>query len=62
MNMVLHPLDEPALMRRVFALVQSGSEESPPVRTVLNAMDAGAASAIKAGLASMPSGAEGGTG
>ena len=38
-NVALVPLAEPALTRHVFALVRSGSQESPPIRAVLDAME-----------------------
>jgi DNA-binding transcriptional LysR family regulator len=47
MNVVCRPIAETSLMRRVFALVRSGSEESPPVRAILDAMDAAAALAVE---------------
>jgi DNA-binding transcriptional LysR family regulator len=37
-DVALVPLAEPALTRRVFALVRSGSQSSPPVRAVLEGM------------------------
>jgi len=37
-TVALVPLAEPALARHVFALVRSGSQESPPVKAVLDAM------------------------
>ena len=37
-DVALVPLAEPALTRHVFALVRSGSQESPPIRAVLDAM------------------------
>ena len=46
-NVVVRPLDEPALKRHVFALVRSGSEQAPAIRTVLDAMDEGAADAVR---------------
>lgn len=52
MNVVCRPIAETSLLRRVFALVRSGSEGSPPVRAVLDAMDAGAALAMEAQIAS----------
>ena len=38
-DVALVPLAEPALTRQVFALVRSGSQESPPIRAVLDAME-----------------------
>ena len=37
-RVVLVPLAETSLTRHVFALVRAGSEESPPLRAVLDAM------------------------
>jgi DNA-binding transcriptional LysR family regulator len=53
-NVVVRPLDEPALTRHIFALVRSGSEKSPAIRTVLDAMDEGAADAVRRGVGSLP--------
>jgi len=53
-NVVVRPLDEPALTRHVFALVRSGSEQSPAIRTVLDTMDEGAADAVRRGVGSLP--------
>lgn len=53
-NVVVRPLDEPALTRHVFALVRSGSEQSPAIRTVLEAMDEGAADAVRRGVGPLP--------
>jgi DNA-binding transcriptional LysR family regulator len=50
-NVALVPLAEPALTRHVFALVRSGSQESPPIRAVLDAMEDAVASA---GSGSLP--------
>jgi DNA-binding transcriptional LysR family regulator len=44
------PLDEPDLTRHIFALMRSGSEQSPVIRAVLDIMDEGAASAIRRGV------------
>jgi DNA-binding transcriptional LysR family regulator len=48
------PLDEPDLKRHIFALVRSGSEQAPAIRTVLDAMDEGAAAAVRRGVGSLP--------
>jgi DNA-binding transcriptional LysR family regulator len=53
-NVVVRPLDEPALKRHIFALVRSGSEKSTAVRAVLEAMDEGAAEAVRRGVGSLP--------
>jgi DNA-binding transcriptional LysR family regulator len=55
MDIILRPLAEPALTRHVFALIRSGSEWSPGVRTVLEAMSEGAELAVESGRASSPS-------
>lgn len=55
-NVVVRPLDDPCLIRHIFALVRAGSEKSPAVRTVLEAMDAGAAEAIARGVGTLPKG------
>jgi DNA-binding transcriptional LysR family regulator len=49
-NVVARPLDEPDLTRHIFALVRSGSEQSPAIRAVLDVMDEGAAEAIRRGV------------
>jgi DNA-binding transcriptional LysR family regulator len=53
-NVVVRTLDEPALTRRVFALVRSGSEQSAAIRTVLDAMEEGAVDAVRRGVGSLP--------
>jgi DNA-binding transcriptional LysR family regulator len=55
-NVVVRPLDEPTLTRHIFALVRSGSEQSMAIRTVLEAMDEGAAEAVQRGVGSLPTG------
>lgn len=44
-DVALVPLAEPSLTRHVYALVRSGSQESPPVKAVLDAMTEAAATA-----------------
>ena len=53
-GVVVRPLDEPDLTRHIFALVRSGSERSPAIRTVLDAMDEGAVDAVRRGVGSLP--------
>jgi DNA-binding transcriptional LysR family regulator len=53
-GVVVRPLDEPDLTRQVFALVRAGSERSPAIRTVLEAMDEGAKDAIRRGVGPLP--------
>jgi DNA-binding transcriptional LysR family regulator len=54
-GVAVRPLDEPELTRNVFALVRSGSERSPAIRTVLDAMDEGAVEAVRRGVGALPS-------
>ena len=49
-NVVARPLDEPDLTRHVFALMRTGSEQSPAMRAVLEVMDEGAQEAIRRGV------------
>jgi DNA-binding transcriptional LysR family regulator len=41
LDVVIRPLDEPALTRHLFALVRAGSSDSPAIRVVLNAIRKG---------------------
>jgi len=43
LDIVIQPLAEPPMSRRIFAAVRAGSGESPAIRTVLDAMQAAAA-------------------
>ena len=53
-GVVTRPLADPDLTRRIFALVRAGSERSPAIRTVLEAMDEGAVEAVRRGVGSLP--------
>jgi DNA-binding transcriptional LysR family regulator len=53
-GVVVRPLDEPDLKRHIFALVRAGSEQSPAIRTVLDAMHEGAVDAVRRGVGSLP--------
>jgi DNA-binding transcriptional LysR family regulator len=53
-GVVVRPLDEPDLKRHVFALVRSGSDQSPVIRTVLDTLDEGAVDAVRRGVGSLP--------
>jgi DNA-binding transcriptional LysR family regulator len=53
-NIAVRPLDEPDLTRHIFALVRSGSEQSTPIRTVLDAMEEGAVDAVRRRAGSLP--------